>query len=60
MLAYDRPVHRDPLFWLLLVALVAVVGAVHNVGDLVLAVVVQYAVFGLVPLAVRRRLRARD
>lgn len=60
MLAYDRPVTRDPLFWLLLVALVAVVGAVHSVGDLVLAVVVQYAVFGLVALSIRRRVRARD
>lgn len=58
-LYYDEPIWRDWLFYLTLLACVAVAPTQETVIDFVLAIAFQMFLFGIVPGWIRERVRKR-
>jgi len=66
---YDAPLWRDPLSWLAGLALLAIINqqiksiqgetGLAAAIDFVYPFLIQFAIFGLVPTSIRRRIRRR-
>ena len=63
---YDSPIWKDWIAWLTLLGLIAAVPAISRSEttsayaiDLIFALIFQFALFGLVPTAIRKTIRNR-
>lgn len=55
---YNRPIYKDPLFYLLVFAIIAILPQFQiTVIDGLIGIAIQFVLFGVLPTSIRRGLR---